>query len=118
MHHPTGKISDTTAFVIPVVKHWLEHGIAPWSTMVIDPTTHLTAVVLQFTIYNSGSIALNHVIILSYLILSYLILSYLILFYLSSFIHSFIHLFIYLSVCPFVYLMWHSIHFINSSIGV
>ena len=25
MHHPTDRIAHTTAFVIPVVEHWLEH---------------------------------------------------------------------------------------------
>ena len=24
MHHPTDRITDTTAFVTPVVEHWLE----------------------------------------------------------------------------------------------
>ena len=30
MHHPTDKIAHTTAFVTPVVKHWLEREIAQW----------------------------------------------------------------------------------------
>ena len=25
MHHPTDRITHTTAFVTPVVEHWLEH---------------------------------------------------------------------------------------------
>ena len=25
MHHPTDRIAHTTAFVTPVVEHWLEH---------------------------------------------------------------------------------------------
>ena len=28
MHHPTGRITHTTAFVTPVVEHWLEQEIA------------------------------------------------------------------------------------------
>ena len=28
MHHPTDRITHTTAFVAPVVEHWLERGIA------------------------------------------------------------------------------------------
>ena len=28
MHHPTDRIAHTTAFVTPVVEHWLEHEIA------------------------------------------------------------------------------------------
>ena len=28
MHHPTDRIAHTTAFVTPVVEHWLERDIA------------------------------------------------------------------------------------------
>ena len=30
MYHPTDRITHTTAFVIPVVEHWLEREIAQW----------------------------------------------------------------------------------------
>ena len=30
MHHPRDRITHTTAFVIPVVEHWLEREIAQW----------------------------------------------------------------------------------------
>ena len=30
IHHPTGRITHTTAFVTPVVGHWLEREIAQW----------------------------------------------------------------------------------------
>ena len=30
MHHPTDKIAHTTAFVTPVVEHWLEREIDQW----------------------------------------------------------------------------------------
>ena len=30
MHHPTDRIAHTTAFVIPVMGHWLEREIAQW----------------------------------------------------------------------------------------
>ena len=30
MHHPTEGIAHITAFVAPVVKHWLEREIAQW----------------------------------------------------------------------------------------
>ena len=30
MHHPTDRIAHTTAFIIPVVEHWLEREIAQW----------------------------------------------------------------------------------------
>ena len=29
-HHPTDRIAHTTAFVTPVVEHWLEREIAQW----------------------------------------------------------------------------------------
>ena len=29
-HHPTDRMTHTTAFVIPVVEHWLEREIAQW----------------------------------------------------------------------------------------
>ena len=38
MHNPTDRITHTTAFVAPVVEHWLEREIAQW----VDPTTHRT----------------------------------------------------------------------------
>ena len=30
MYHPTDRITHTTAFVKPVVEHWLERKIAQW----------------------------------------------------------------------------------------
>ena len=30
MHHPTDRIAHTTAFVTPVVEHWLEREISQW----------------------------------------------------------------------------------------
>ena len=30
MYHPTDKITHTTAFITPVVGHWLEREIAQW----------------------------------------------------------------------------------------
>ena len=30
MHHPTDRIAHTTAFITPVVEHWLEREIAQW----------------------------------------------------------------------------------------
>ena len=30
MHHPIDMIAHTTAFVAPVVEHWLEREIAQW----------------------------------------------------------------------------------------
>ena len=33
MHHPTDRITHTTAFVTPVVEHWLEREIAQCSSL-------------------------------------------------------------------------------------
>ena len=30
MHHPIDRIAHTTAFVTPLVEHWLEREIAQW----------------------------------------------------------------------------------------
>ena len=30
MHHPTDRIAHSTAFVTPVVEHWLEREITQW----------------------------------------------------------------------------------------
>ena len=30
MHHPIDRIKHTTAFVTPVVEHWMEREIAEW----------------------------------------------------------------------------------------
>ena len=39
MHHPTDRITHTTAFVTPVVEHWLEREIAP--LLVIEISFHI-----------------------------------------------------------------------------
>ena len=36
MHHPTDRIIHTTAFVAPVVEHWLEREIAQWVRPIKD----------------------------------------------------------------------------------
>ena len=36
MHHPTDMIIHTTAFVTPVVEHWLEREIAQWVHPMMD----------------------------------------------------------------------------------
>ena len=44
MHHPTDRITHTTAFVTPVVEHWLEREIAqcvhPMKDRSDDPSHH------------------------------------------------------------------------------
>ena len=39
MHHSTDRITHTTAFVTPVMDHWLEHEIAWWAHYK-DPLHH------------------------------------------------------------------------------
>ena len=36
MHHPKDRITHTTAFVTPVVEHWLEREIAQWANPMKD----------------------------------------------------------------------------------
>ena len=38
MHHPTDRITHTTAFVTPVVEQWLEREIAQWVYHMKDRT--------------------------------------------------------------------------------
>ena len=40
MHHPTYRITHTTAFVTPVVEHWLEREIAQWVHPMKDRSDH------------------------------------------------------------------------------
>ena len=42
MHHPTDRIAHTTAFVTPVVEHWLEREIAQWVHPMKDQSNALT----------------------------------------------------------------------------
>ena len=37
MQHPTDRITHTTAFVTPVVDHWLEREIAQWVSVQQSP---------------------------------------------------------------------------------
>ena len=36
MHHPTDRMAHTTAFITPVVEHWLEWEIAQWVYLMKD----------------------------------------------------------------------------------
>ena len=40
LHHPTDRIAHTTAFVTPVVEHWLEREIAQWVHPMNDRSHH------------------------------------------------------------------------------
>ena len=42
MHHPTDRITHTTAFVTPVVEHWLEREIAQWVHPMKDRSDWIT----------------------------------------------------------------------------
>ena len=45
MHHPSDRITHTTAFATPVVEHWLEREIAQWVHYMMDqsndPRSHV-----------------------------------------------------------------------------
>ena len=41
MHHPTDRIAHTTAFVTPVVEHWLKREIAQWVCLNVYVSRHL-----------------------------------------------------------------------------
>ena len=53
MHHPTDRIAHTTAFVTPVVEHWLEREIAKWVHHMKgrsdDPSHHDTTTITTTT---------------------------------------------------------------------
>ena len=38
MHHPTDRITHTTAFVTPDVEHWLDREIAQWVDLMTQNT--------------------------------------------------------------------------------
>ena len=42
MHYPTDRMTHTTAFVTPVVEHWLEREIAQWVHPMKDPMSEVT----------------------------------------------------------------------------
>ena len=42
MRHPTDRIAHTTAFVTPVVEHWLEREIIQWVRPTKDPSDDLS----------------------------------------------------------------------------
>ena len=55
MHHPTDRIAHTTAFVTPVMEHWLEQEIAQW----VHSSTHA----LHFVNYGSMTKENNKVLL-------------------------------------------------------
>ena len=46
MHHPTDRITHTTAFITPVVEHWLEREIAQWVHPMKDQSVYIGASIL------------------------------------------------------------------------
>ena len=60
MHHPTDRIAHTTAFVTPVVEHWLEREIAQWvhpmKDRSDDPSHHERTVLPRSYISLSGDV--------------------------------------------------------------
>ena len=51
MHHPIDKIAHTTAFVTPVVEHWLERETAQWVHHRYRQCVTLYITLLEFTAY-------------------------------------------------------------------
>ena len=71
MHHPTDRITHTTAFVTPVVVHWQEREIAQWVHLMKDrsddpsyherpllPRSYISLLVLKNIICNMSDIIL------------------------------------------------------------
>ena len=56
MHHPTDRIAHTTAFVTPVVKHWLERDIV---TINITTSIIVTGIIIIVIIVNVVDIVIN-----------------------------------------------------------
>ena len=48
MHHPTDRIAHTTAFLRPVVEHWVEREIAQWEIQEMH-TSHI-AIILRIEV--------------------------------------------------------------------
>ena len=67
MHHPTDRITHTTAFVTPVVEHWLERrvkGEAPHLTLVTenrDLNTHVKGQAPHLTLVTENRDLNTHV---------------------------------------------------------
>ena len=59
MHHPTDRIAHTTAFVTPVVDHWLEREIAQWvhptKDQSDDPSHHVRTLLPRSYIKKKGN---------------------------------------------------------------
>ena len=59
MHHPTDRIIHTTAFVTPVVEHWLEREIAQWFHPMKALTTELH---IAPNGYKKGNVLFNDIL--------------------------------------------------------
>ena len=62
MHHPSDRIAHTTAFVTPVVEHWLEREIAQWvhpmKDRSDDPSRHERTLLPRSYILLQGTIGI------------------------------------------------------------
>ena len=66
MHHPTDRIAHTTAFVTPVMEHWLEREIAQWVHPMKDRSddpSHHERTHLQRSYYFEPSFTILHIYI-------------------------------------------------------
>ena len=57
MHHPTDRMTHTTAFVTPVVEHWLAREIAQWVQPMKDQSDDLLHHELSLPLLN---ISISH----------------------------------------------------------
>ena len=60
MHHPTDRIAHTTAFVTPLVEHWLEREIAQLSPLDKLPLVNIDFVLLTFALKRFFSDIVSH----------------------------------------------------------
>ena len=98
MHHPTDRIAHTTAFVTPVVEHWLEREIMLQRDLVLMVAPSVFILHLCFKRYWRHFHIRQYLKILKSLVyLFFYLFIYLYLFiYVCLFICLFIYLFIYL----------------------
>ena len=52
MHHPTDRIAHTTAFVTPVVEHWLEQEICVTTWIFLKNIYDSVYTIYLFTTFN------------------------------------------------------------------
>ena len=67
MHNPTDRITHTTAFVTPVVEHWLEREIAQWVHPIVIIATMVVVVVVVIVVIVKVLFVVVVVVVLLYI---------------------------------------------------